>query len=41
MLVHQDAGAFAEALVSDTPPRPAEQERIVARNRRGLSEAAV
>ena len=30
-------GAFAAALLRDTPPRPAEQEAIVARNRRGAA----
>jgi glyoxylase-like metal-dependent hydrolase (beta-lactamase superfamily II) len=35
MLRHDDAEAFADALIADTPPRPAEQERIVAENRRG------
>jgi hydroxyacylglutathione hydrolase len=35
MLGYDDAEAFAAALVADTPPRPAEQERIVAANRRG------
>jgi hypothetical protein len=32
---------FARALLADTPPRPAEQERIVRINRRGLDAAAV
>lgn len=32
MLAHADADAFAEALIADTPPRPAEQESIVAAN---------
>lgn len=35
LLALTDPDAFAEALVSDTPPRPAEQERIVAANRSG------
>jgi hydroxyacylglutathione hydrolase len=35
MLGYDDADAFAAALVADTPPRPAEQERIVDANRRG------
>jgi glyoxylase-like metal-dependent hydrolase (beta-lactamase superfamily II) len=35
MLGHADPEAFAEALLADTPPRPADQERIVAKNRRG------
>jgi hydroxyacylglutathione hydrolase len=35
MLGYRDAESFAEALIADTPPRPAEQERIVAENRRG------
>jgi glyoxylase-like metal-dependent hydrolase (beta-lactamase superfamily II) len=35
MLGHSDPEAFATALVADTPPRPAEQERIVEANRRG------
>jgi glyoxylase-like metal-dependent hydrolase (beta-lactamase superfamily II) len=30
-----DPGEFADALLTDTPPRPAEQERIVAVNRAG------
>ena len=41
MLAYHDAAAFATALVADTPPRPAEQEHIVARNRRGPTRAAV
>jgi glyoxylase-like metal-dependent hydrolase (beta-lactamase superfamily II) len=32
--------AFAEALLADAPPRPAEQERIVAANRAGREVAA-
>ena len=35
MLAYDDADAFATALLEDTPPRPAEQEAIVAHNRRG------
>ena len=35
MLAYDDADAFAVALLEDTPPRPPEQEAIVARNRRG------
>ena len=35
LLSIDDAGAFAEALMADMPPRPVEQERIVAVNRRG------
>ncbi len=35
MLGHADPERFATALVADTPPRPAEQERIVEANRRG------
>lgn len=35
MLAHADVDAFAAALVADTPPRPAEQARIVAANLRG------
>jgi glyoxylase-like metal-dependent hydrolase (beta-lactamase superfamily II) len=30
-----DPGEFADALLTDTPPRPAEQERILAANRAG------
>ena len=40
MLGHGDPEAFATALVADTPPRPAEQERIVAANRRGETLAS-
>ena len=39
MLGHGDADAFITALLRDTPPRPAEQQAIVARNRRGASAA--
>ena len=35
MLGYDDPADFAVALVADTPPRPVEQERIVAENRRG------
>ncbi len=35
LLAVTDAEAFAEALVADMPPRPAEQEQIVAANRSG------
>ena len=35
LLAIDDLNAFADALVADTPPRPAEQERIVAVNRSG------
>jgi glyoxylase-like metal-dependent hydrolase (beta-lactamase superfamily II) len=35
LLAIADADAFAEALVSEMPPRPPEQERIVAVNRSG------
>jgi len=35
LLVVVDADAFADALVADMPPPPAEQERIVAANRSG------
>jgi hydroxyacylglutathione hydrolase len=34
-----DADAFAQALVADLPPRPLEQERIVAANRSGTTSA--
>lgn len=34
-LRHPDAGAFAEALVADMPPRPEHQAAIVAANREG------
>jgi hydroxyacylglutathione hydrolase len=37
MLGYRDADAFAAALVKDTPPRPAEQQAIVAQNLRGTS----
>jgi len=35
MLAIVDPDAFADALVADMPPRPSEQERIVAANRSG------
>jgi hydroxyacylglutathione hydrolase len=35
LLAMDDSDAFADALVADMPPRPAEQERIVAVNRSG------
>jgi glyoxylase-like metal-dependent hydrolase (beta-lactamase superfamily II) len=35
LLKHADADTFADALVADMPPRPPEQERIVAANRAG------
>lgn len=40
MLGHTDPDEFAAALVADTPPRPAEQERIVDANRRGGTRAS-
>ena len=39
MLAFADAGAFAEALVKDTPPAPPEQARIVAANRHGATSS--
>ena len=39
-LAYADADAFADALLADMPPRPADQERIVAVNRAGKVEAA-
>jgi hydroxyacylglutathione hydrolase len=39
LLAIADADAFAEALVADLPPAPAEQERIVAANRAGRAGA--
>jgi hydroxyacylglutathione hydrolase len=39
MLGYEEADAFAAALIEDTPPRPPEQEAIVARNRRGTVPA--
>jgi glyoxylase-like metal-dependent hydrolase (beta-lactamase superfamily II) len=38
LLALADAEAFADALLSDMPPLPAEQERIVAANRSGKLE---
>ena len=35
LLAIEDADAFADALLADVPPRPAEQDRIVAANRAG------
>ena len=32
---NEDTDAFAEAVLEDVPPRPVEQERIVAANRSG------
>ena len=40
MLGYDEAEAFAAALIADTPPRPAEQEQIVADNRRGAVPSA-
>jgi hydroxyacylglutathione hydrolase len=40
MLSFSDAGAFAEALVKDTPPTPPEQAQIVAANRSGAASTA-
>jgi hydroxyacylglutathione hydrolase len=39
LLVLRDEEAFAAALVADLPPRPVEQERIVAANRAGAAAA--
>jgi hydroxyacylglutathione hydrolase len=39
MLAYDDPDAFAVALLEDTPPRPPEQEAIVAHNRRGTVPA--
>jgi hydroxyacylglutathione hydrolase len=36
LLAIADAEAFADALVADMPPAPAEQERIIAANRSGV-----
>jgi hydroxyacylglutathione hydrolase len=38
-LAHIDAQSFADALLVDVPPAPADQAAIVASNRRGLSAA--
>jgi glyoxylase-like metal-dependent hydrolase (beta-lactamase superfamily II) len=40
LLAIADPDAFADALVADTPPRPADQDRIVAANRSGKNRAA-
>jgi hydroxyacylglutathione hydrolase len=40
LLTLADQEAFADALLSETPPRPVEQERIVAANRAGTVGAA-
>jgi hydroxyacylglutathione hydrolase len=40
LLAIPDADAFADALLADTPPTPADQERIVTANRAGLVGAA-
>jgi len=40
LLAMADADAFADALVAEMPPTPAEQERIVAANRAGRVGAA-
>jgi glyoxylase-like metal-dependent hydrolase (beta-lactamase superfamily II) len=40
LLALTDADAFAEALIADMPPRPAEQARIVAANRSGAVSAS-
>ena len=37
MLAFAEPDAFTEALLQDTPPRPPEQEAIVALNRRGAA----
>jgi glyoxylase-like metal-dependent hydrolase (beta-lactamase superfamily II) len=41
LLALSDPDEFADALLADMPPRPAEQERIVAVNRSGAVHAAV
>jgi glyoxylase-like metal-dependent hydrolase (beta-lactamase superfamily II) len=41
MLAIEDADAFAAALVADMPPRPADQEQIVAANRSGTAGVVV
>src|SRR5215510_13836632 len=41
LLAVSDPDAFADALLADVPPRPAEQERIVAANRSGEVGAPV
>ena len=40
MLGYDDPDAFAAALIADTPPRPAEQARIVLANRHGEALAS-
>lgn len=40
LLAIDDAKAFADALLADAPPRPADQERIVAANRAGTVSTA-
>jgi glyoxylase-like metal-dependent hydrolase (beta-lactamase superfamily II) len=40
LLALADPEAFADALLADTPPRPVEQERIIAANRSGKVEVA-
>jgi glyoxylase-like metal-dependent hydrolase (beta-lactamase superfamily II) len=40
LLAIPDADTFADALVADTPPRPADQDRIVAANRSGKIQVA-
>jgi hypothetical protein len=35
LLVNEDPDALADSLLADLPPRPVEQERIVAANRAG------
>ena len=40
LLALTDADAFAEALIADMPPRPADQARIVAANRSGAVSAS-
>jgi glyoxylase-like metal-dependent hydrolase (beta-lactamase superfamily II) len=40
LLALADPDAFADAVLTDVPPRPAEQERIVAANRSGGAVAA-
>jgi glyoxylase-like metal-dependent hydrolase (beta-lactamase superfamily II) len=41
LLSLSDADAFADALLADAPPPPADQERIVALNRSGTARAPV
>jgi hydroxyacylglutathione hydrolase len=40
-LAHRDEASFANALLADLPPAPADQEAIVAANRRGSAPAKV